>query len=247
MKRVVLLFLGLSALLFGANSAKAVDTVFEWKSSNGFGGSYTEWCATGSVGCTNGASSTWSGDFFFDTTLGTQNSTQTSPAPTLSFVGIANGGSSPPSLNFGTFGGACATTAACGTMVGSASFQPLALAPTGTTFELIMCDNACSTPSVEYWVFDVAATYSSAFDSSSPLKNLITASVLGGEEVGGECTNGYTPGSSPTSGATCGYIGATATLFSTTPLPATLPLFGTGLLGLWACARRRKARTSRTA
>ena len=94
MKRFVLLLSGLVAVALGANMAKA-DTVFEWKSASGFSGTFTEWCAAGSVGCTNGATSTWSGDIYFDTTVGAPNSTQTAPAPTLTFVGIANGGSSP--------------------------------------------------------------------------------------------------------------------------------------------------------
>jgi len=81
-------------------------------------------------------------------------------------------------------------------------------------------------------ILDVAA-----IGGTNSLFGFTGGTVIGGTEIGGSCPAGLPPSSD----AACATLIVSGTVPSTTPLPATLPLMGSGLLGLWAYLRRRKA------
>jgi hypothetical protein len=114
--------------------------------------------------------------------------------------------------------------------------------PAGTTFELAICSG--STAVCDPWVvLFIGATGVNSL-SGWTSATVASASVLGGMEIGDSCTLAGGNPSSP--GETCIHVVLSGTPPSTTPLPATLPLLGTGVLGLWACIRRRKALLKRS-
>lgn len=213
-------FVGFLFAIFALNIGMASAATFEWNSTNGLGGTFTEVCGPPQAGCFNGQISTWSGDFFIDTVGGGL----AVPPPTstaISFVGVLNGDSTPATLFFGNItNNFCHDTAGCAALAGPLGFLPWSSAPAGSTFEMEICNSTCTLSTNRIYLF-VAAN-----GGATSLVGFSGGTVLYGKEFGGECNT--TP---PASGLTCAdFINST----STTPLPATLPLLGAGFAGLWA-------------